>query len=67
MFVDELGRLPDRVEEDCEGVEPSNHAAELDSSDEVDRDADVLFAYLIQKNVLQVELRFIQFESSGSL
>ena len=53
MFIHELGRLADGIEQDREGIEPAHESAKLDPSDEVDRDVDVLFADLVQEDVLQ--------------
>ena len=54
MFVDELGGLSNGVQQNGEGIETANHAAQLNATDEIDGDADILFAHLIQKDVLKV-------------
>ena len=59
MLINELGWAADGIEKDREGVEPAYHATELDAVNEVDGDADVFLAYLIQKDVLQIELRLV--------
>ncbi len=47
VFIDELGRFAGRVEQDREGVETAHHSAKLNSANEVDRNADILFANLV--------------------
>ena len=52
MFVDELGRLTNGIKKDRKGIEAAYHSPQLHATNEVDRDTDVLFANLIQKDVL---------------
>jgi hypothetical protein len=59
VFIDELSRPPDGIEQDGKGIEPANHSSKLYAVDEVDGYADVLFADLIQKDVLKIELRLV--------
>ena len=61
MLVDQLGRLARRVQQDREGVEAAHVAAQLDAAEQIDRHADIFFADLVEKRVLQVQLRFVHF------
>ena len=47
MFIDQLSGFSDRVEEDRECIEAADHAAQLDATDKVDRDADIFFSDLV--------------------
>jgi hypothetical protein len=58
VFIYELSGLTHGIEQNGKGVEPSHHSPKLNSSDQVDGDADILLAHLVQENVLKVELAF---------
>jgi len=59
VLIDQLSRLTDRIEEDREGVEAAYHPTKLHASDEINSDADVFFTHLVEKDILEVQLRLI--------
>jgi len=59
MFVNQLSRLARAVEEDRKGIEPTNITAKLHPADEIDHDADIFLANLVEKGILKVKLRFV--------
>src|SRR5579871_3367332 len=54
VLIDQLCRFAHRIEQDGKGIEAANHPAQLDAADQVDGYADIFFANLIEKDVLQV-------------
>src|SRR5690349_3636356 len=61
MLVDKLGGFTHRVEENGKGIKSAYHPTQLDAANKIDRYADILFADLIQEDVLEIQLWFIHF------
>jgi hypothetical protein len=52
VFIDQLGGFANGVEENGKGIEATYQTTELHPANKVDGDTDILFANLVQENVL---------------